>query len=141
MLMEPRDLLRHQIIQNVTAQHTEKAAVAAVNLWEQMATQIISLVGEGGFNSLYDRSVRLTQPTFPWLTANSQSALADHHFQGLNMRFEGQTTAQISAANCLLLITFTDILASLIGEELTISMLRLAWSNVASEWAGKEYKK
>ena len=55
------------------------------------------------------------------------------------MRFEGQTTAQISAANCLLLITFTDILASLIGEELTISILRLAWSNVASDWVGKEY--
>ena len=55
------------------------------------------------------------------------------------MRFEGQTTAQISAANCLLLTTFTDILASLIGEELTISILRLAWGNVASDRAGKEY--
>ncbi|BBP05255.1 hypothetical protein TPL01_23940 [Sulfuriferula plumbiphila] len=55
--METRDLLRHQIIKSRMAQHTEKVADAAINLWEQMAIQIISIVGEGGFNSLYARSV------------------------------------------------------------------------------------
>ena len=59
--MDTSDLLRHQIITSLMAQHTEKVADAAVSLWEQMATQIISIVGEGGFNSLYARSVFLTQ--------------------------------------------------------------------------------
>ena len=49
------------------------------------------------------------------------------------MCLERQTPAQASEANRLLLITFTDILASLIGEQLTTSILRLAWANDASD--------
>jgi hypothetical protein len=45
------------------------------------------------------------------------------------MSLEGQTPAQASEANRLLLITFTDILAALIGEQLTTSILRLAWGS------------
>ena len=54
--METSDLLRHQIIKSLLVQHPEKVADAAISLWEQMATQIISIVGEGGFNSLFARS-------------------------------------------------------------------------------------
>jgi len=43
------------------------------------------------------------------------------------MSLEGQTPAQVSDANSLLLITFTDILAALIGEQLTTRILRSAW--------------
>jgi len=58
--MQTSDLLRYQIIKSLMAQHTEKVADAAIDLWDQMATQIISIVGESGFNSLYVRSVFLT---------------------------------------------------------------------------------
>jgi len=111
------------------APHAEKAADAAINLWEQMATEIISIVGEGGFNSLYARSVFLTRSTFPWLAAGALPPQVDHRFAGLKMSLEGQTPAQASEANRLLLITFTDILAALIGEQLTTSILRLAWGS------------
>lgn len=135
------DLPRHQIIKSLMVPHTEKVVDAAINLWEQMATQIISIIGEGGFNSLYARSVFLTQSTFPWLAASSLSPQTDHQFADLKMSLEGQTAAQASEANSLLLITFTGILASLIGEQLTISILRSAWSNDASDRAGKEFTK
>lgn len=138
--METIDLLRHQIIKNLMAQHTEKVEDAAIDLWEQMATKIVSIVGEGGFNSLYARSVFLTQSTFPWLIAGSLSSQTDHRFAELKMSFEGQTPAQASEANSLLLITFTDILASLIGEQLTTSILRSAWGNDASNKPCKEFK-
>lgn len=138
--MKTIDLTRHQIIDSVTAQQTEKVADAAINLWEQMATQIISIIGEGGFNSLYARSVFLTQSTFPWLTVNSLSPQNDCRFAELKTSLEGQTPAQASAANSLLLITFTDILAALIGEQLTTRILRSAWGNDTSDRAGKEFK-
>ena len=137
--METSCLLRHQIIKNLMAEHTEKVADAAINLWALMATQIISIVGEGGFNSLYARSVFLTQSTFPWLAADPLSPQADHRFAELKMSLEGQTPAQASEANSLLLITFTDILASLIGEQLTTSILRSAWGNDASYSTSKEF--
>ncbi|MGZ8181675.1 MAG: hypothetical protein ACXWT1_06940 [Methylobacter sp.] len=137
--METSDLLRHQKIKSLMAQHNEKVADAAIKIWEQMAAQIISIVGEGGFNSLYARSVFLTQSTFPWLAASSLSPQTDHRFAELKMSLEGQTAALAGEANSLLLITFTDILATLIGEHLTASILRSAWGNDASDRAGKEF--
>lgn len=138
--MEISDLLRDQITKSLMTPHTEKVADVAINLWEQMATHIIQLVGEDGFNSLYARSVFLAQMTFPWLTASPLSPQTDHRFADLKMRFEGQTPEQARQANSLLLITFTSILASLIGEQLTASILRAAWGNDASNRAGKEFE-
>lgn len=127
--METKELLRHQIINSLMAQHTEKVADAAINLWEQMATQIISIVGEGGFNSIYARSVFLTRSTFPWIADDALPPQTDQRFAGLKMSLEGQTPAQAREASSLLLITFTDIQASLIGEELTTRILRSAWDS------------
>ena len=138
--METSDVLRHQKIKRLTAQHTGKVADAAMGLWAQVATQIISIVGEGGFDSLYARSVFLTQSTFPWLAANSASLQADHRFAHLKMSLEGQTPALARDANSLLLITFTDILASLVGEPLTARILDSAWGSEAQDMAGKEFK-
>ena len=45
------------------------------------------------------------------------------------MSLEGQTPVQAGEANSLLLISFTDILASLIGEQLTTRILCLAWGS------------
>jgi len=138
--MELSDTTRHQIIESLMTQHTENVASAAIDLWELMATQIISIVGAGGFSSLYMRSLFLVRPTFPWLADCSLSPQADVRFANLRICFEGQTPVQASAANSLLLIKFTDILASLIGEGLTTSILRSAWGNDAPNRAGKELK-
>ncbi len=132
------DLPRHQIIKDLMAPHTEKVADAAIHFWEQMAAQIILIVGEAGFNALYARSVFLTQSTFPWLSAGLPSPRSDQRFTELKTSLEAQTPALASQANSLLLLTFTDILAALIGEELTANILRSAWGDDASIKAGKE---
>jgi hypothetical protein len=54
------------------------------------------------------------------------------------MHLADQTPAHARAAHSLLLTTLTDILASLIGEQLTASILRSAWGNLASATSGKE---
>jgi hypothetical protein len=130
--METRDQLRHQLIEGLMAPHTENVADAAIDLWVQMATQIVSIVGEDGFNSLYARSVYLAQPTFPWLAAHTLSPQADQRFAELKMHFEAQTPSQAREANSLLLLTFTGILAALIGEPLTTRILCSAWGDDAS---------
>ena len=124
--MQPSDLPRHQLIRTLTAQHPEKVADAAIGLWEQVAAQIISIVGEGGFNALYARSVFLTQSNFPWLEERAPPQ-TEHRFAKLKTSLAGQTPEQASAANNLLLITFTDIVATLIGEQMTNTILRSAW--------------
>ena len=91
--METSDLLRHQKIRELMAQRTEKVADAAIDLWEPVATEIISVIGEGGFNTLYARSVFLTQSTFPWFAASSQQPQPEHRFAELKISLEGQTPA------------------------------------------------
>lgn len=130
-------MLRHQIIENLMAGHTEKTGVAAVVLWEQMATKIIAIIGVGGFSSLYARSVFLTQAGFPWLVGCAPSALAAERFVQLQKNLDSQSPGDAIAANHRLLCTFTDILAALIGEELTSSILRSAWGDPASGQIGK----
>lgn len=132
--MQTSKPLRQQLIESLMQQHKENIADAAVLVWEQMAAQIILLVGECGFQSLYTRSIYLTQPAYPWLEDNVTPCLdsdiappspqAQHHFSGLKRSFEGKSPAQAGAANSLLLLNFTDVLTSLIGEALTISILR-----------------
>ena len=138
--MATNGLLRHQMIENLMARHTEGVVDGAIVLWEQLATHIISIIGESGFNSLYARSVFLAQSTFPWLVATSTSPQTDHRFAELRISFEGKTRMQTREANRLLLIIFTDILASLIGEQLTTQMVRLAWgNNNIQDRSGKEF--
>jgi dolichol kinase len=56
----------------------------------------------------------------------------------LRTHLADQTPAHARAANSLLLTSFTDILASLIGEQLTASILRSAWGTLASVTSSKE---
>ena len=114
--MGTSDVLRHQIIKGLTAPQSV-----------------------GGFESLYARSVFLGQATFPWFAAIALASQSTHRFAGLRMSFAAQDPTQVSSANTLLLVTFTDILASLIGEHLTTSILRSAWGSGASETAVKEF--
>ena len=108
--------------------------------WEKLADEIISVVGETGFASLYERSVHLAQSTFPWLPSASSPPQSHqgHRFVELGVRLADQTPAHACAAHSLLLTIFTDILVSLIGEQLTSSILRAAWGNLAPDTSGKE---
>jgi hypothetical protein len=99
----------------------------AIHRWEQLATQIIIIVGEEGFNSLYARSLFLSQAQFPWISNSALTPNAPHRFEALKTSLEGQSPAQAGEAAHLLLITFTDILASLIGDQLTTLILGVAW--------------
>jgi hypothetical protein len=130
----------HHLIETLMPFHSESVVDEVIGLWESMATQIIMIVGDGGFNSLYVRALSLTQPTFPWLTATSPPSQATNRFAELATCLEGQSPEQARAANNQLLTTFTDILATLIGEDLTIQILRSAWGIEASDgsWRKKE---
>lgn len=139
--MANTDSLRQQLIESIISRHAEKFSDAAVVQWELMAAKIIAIVGEGGFNSLYARSVFLTQSTYPWLAACIVAQQQEHRFVALKIAFEAQELAQARAANSALLTTFTDILASLIGDPLTENILHSAWGDSASRRAVKESEK
>lgn len=94
-----------------------------------MAAKIISIIGEGGFSALYERSMHQVHSQFPWLRVSTHPQINEHRFNELKTSLDAQPPAHARAANTALMITFTDILASLIGEQLTITILRSAWGS------------
>lgn len=127
--METFRLQRQQSIESLRSDKQDEFADAAIGLWERVATQIIALVGEAGFDSLYARSVFLAQSTFPWLTEPTQAPPDGHRFSRLRANLEEKPPELASAANRLLLIIFTDTLAALIGEPLIERVLASVWGN------------
>jgi hypothetical protein len=135
--METFRTQRQQSIDRLSSEKNESFAELAMGLWERVATPIIALVGEAGFDSLYARSVFLAQSTFPWLTEPTQAPPDGQRFAKLRADLEGQPFELASDANRLLLIIFTDTLASLIGDHLTERVLAAAWGNFDPDRADK----
>lgn len=127
MATEAIRLLRKQSIESLTSAMPEGYADTAIELWQRLAVQIVALVGESGFASLYARSVYLAQATIPWLTEPAESDPLDRRFASLKANLQAQPPELASQANRLLLVIFTDTLASLIGEPLTERVLNSAW--------------
>lgn len=136
--MQTTDTMRHLLVKRVTTQRHENDADAGADLWRKMAAQLILIIGSGGFDSLYARSVYLGRATYPWLAAGSGPSETDHRFSSLETSLQMQSPSLARDANCLLLITFTDILASMIGERLTIRILDSAWATGAQDTPDKE---
>lgn len=138
--MEAFRLLRQQSIESLAAAKHDGFADAAIDLWERVATHIIALVGEAGFDSLYGRSVFLARSTFPWLTESSQPGRESDRFSDLRANLEDKPPDLASDANRLLLVIFTDTMASLIGEPLTERVLTTAWGDFVSYETNKGEK-
>jgi hypothetical protein len=131
-------MLRDQKIKNLMAHPSEEVDAGPIRLWRSMAEQIISVVGQGGFQSLYARSIFLTQRSHPWLVQPAASLPFDLSFATLSTCLAEQPPDQAQAASTLLILTFTDLLASLIGEPLTVRILKTAWGADADDLTDKE---
>ena len=122
-------LKRPEAIQDVT-----------VKLWERLSAELTTIIGEGGFQSLYARCIHLTGATFPWIECGHPSQPTDSRFAGLKMSLEGREFDEASEASIALLVTFIDILTLLIGEQLTAGILQSAWGDDAMVNAAKELR-
>lgn len=138
--METGNDQRQQLIHRARTRGNGDAPDVVLQLWQPLASQLIPLIGEGGFHALFARSLYLTRATFPWLAPGDTLRAADAWFVNLRICLEAQSAIEANKASHMLLLTFTDILASLIGEALTISILRSVWGDDApeSDIAGKE---
>ncbi len=101
---------------------------SAIGIWKKLAHQLIPIIGEGGFQSLYERSLYLTSITSPWI-AEGHSLQTDFSFANLKTSLKSRNSTEATETNIVLLLTFLDILASLIGNVLTESILRSTWGD------------
>ncbi len=102
-------------------------AKAARATWAEVVTQLSPVIGNRGVDVLFQRALHLTTSTFAWLASGSGEARGASQMAGLGARLESRDAAAAMAATLALFCTFTDLLASLIGEPLTERLLGPVW--------------
>lgn len=141
MTMESNTNSRQQLLHAALARQPDGGPTTIIRLWEQLAPELISIIGEGGFQPLYVRSVRLASKNHPWLLPCAAKPVADKRFADLAACLQSQDILDVQQASLDLFTIFLDVLASLIGEKLTSHLLHSAWSHKISETSAKDLPK
>lgn len=126
------------MIRTAVMQRPDAVVDVSILLWERLARELVSIIGNRGFQSLYKRSIGLTVAAFPWLEPCTLTPPNVSGFAELKQCLAAQDSSNAGEANTALLITFINILALLIGELLTSSILRSAWGDDALNTVVKE---
>jgi hypothetical protein len=132
------DEQRHQKIKRIIMQRPDAVGSVTLQLWESLAHELASIIGEGGFQSLYARSIHLARVSFPWIDISPSPMPTAPGFANLKNCLEERDSGAACEASIVLLNIFIDILIVLIGELLTTSILRSAWGDDAMNIAGTE---
>lgn len=130
---------RHQQVRLAVQQRPQAVLEHTALLWEQLAGELIAIIGEVGFMAIYTRSLHICRTQYPWLGTSQVQGTAGTRFSGLITVLQEREGEEVTEASCNLLITFVDILAGLIGDHMTRNILQLAWGDSAPEGAAKEF--
>ena len=137
--MSTTDPPLRQIVEDALARHPGPATDSALRLWRKLAPELITIIGELGFDALYARSIRLARLRHPWIRQDASMLSGDDVFAPLQQSLQAQDQAQAGLASLALFMIFFDKLASLIGEALTKHLLRSAWSQETSDIRGENF--
>lgn len=137
--MDKTDARRKKIIDIIAALPDTDGTGVVECLVEPLRIELTSLISEDGFRSVFERSLFLTSRKFAWLGAD-QSSPAASSLYGLRTMLAQQTRSEAREASTALLLNFSDLVASLIGERLTIDILRSAWGKDALGSLGEEFQ-
>lgn len=116
----------HELHDTTAAQFLEKIVV----LWEQLATELGSIIGDGGFRILFTRSASLASEKFSWLENCPVQLQEDSPALYFKTCFTGREIVEMRNANALIVSAFTDTLASLVGNPIAANLVRPAWDQL-----------
>jgi hypothetical protein len=120
----------HKWVLRAFSRQPDDIGAASLQLWENLARELISIIGEAGFESLYSRCVFLMQDEFSWLQLSRSSTQIGTRFSELKHQLNQQELALAERASRRLLDTFMRLLSGLIGDGLTRNILQVAWDKV-----------
>ena len=123
-----RQAIRRELMREAGGDAGAKGlAAATLRVSDALAGQLAVLIGAGGVRALTGRSLHLVQRDFPWLTDAPQSGFSEGPFAQLGSRMERQEPSIATEAAAAVLATLCGLLVTLIGETLTMGLLRAAW--------------
>lgn len=123
---------RHEMIRTAVIAHPGAVVATSIVLWQRLSVQLVSIIGDAGFESLFFRSLHLAKHQYPWLGPVDAAAPEAHRFVTLEQALASRSQQEATDASIFLLITLIDILTLLIGEQLMTSLLVSAWGNASA---------
>ena len=109
------------------APDSKAIAEATLSTWHHVADRLVPVIGPRGVDALFNRSLNVTCKTFPWLAIAGNDGNGAAQLAALRLRLAGREPDIAAEASYVLLVTFTVLLANLIGESLTERLLEPVW--------------
>ena len=124
----PRDEIATFLAQRAGSDtNARRVAVSVAASCRDIEDALTPIVGTRGVAALLNRSVHLAGQTHVWLNEIKEGLHATVDLQALTALLARQSPATAAAGGGLLLHSFHELLASLIGASLTERLLRSVW--------------
>jgi hypothetical protein len=103
-------------------------ADCVLEVWTEVEDALHPIIGRRGVGALYNRSLKVTTASYPWLGGADQNLLTDRDPARLRTALAAQTAPEAAAGALALFRAFRELLASLVGASLTDSLLQPVWA-------------
>ena len=113
-------------------------AEATLGTWQEVAARLEPLIGTGGVDILFGRSLNLTSRSFPCLALASDYGDSVTSLASFRATVENMDVAVAIEASNALLVIFTEMLATMVGESLTERLLDMVWVSPSGSEMEKE---
>jgi hypothetical protein len=121
------------LVQSVTTgEDAAQIGETIASVWQEVVDALCPIIGRGGVDALYKRSLHITCRTHPWLAGAQGKNQIAMDLPRLKALLAEQGSVKAASGGGALLQTFYDLLADVIGPSLTARLLRSAWENVVS---------
>ncbi|MBE0598929.1 MAG: hypothetical protein IH614_16865 [Desulfuromonadales bacterium] len=104
-------------------------AEATTSTWCQIAALLTPVLGTRGVDVIFRRALYLTGKAFPWLASGEKGGDSAALLIRLKARLAGQSADTAAEAACALLVTFMELLTTLLGESLTEHLMGPVWTS------------
>jgi hypothetical protein len=117
---------------------TASIAQAIVSILQAMDAALTPIIGQQGVVALYRRSLHLCASRHPRLAHISDRVQTAQDLNALNSELVTESEADALFFGEVLLITFYELLTTLIGPSLTARLLRDVWKPSLSDTSAQE---
>lgn len=119
----------HRTLMQGAGETSDASAIAeaTINTCLQVSARLAPVIGTRGVDALFSRSVNVTSKTFRWLTMAGNDGNSTALLARIKVCLAGQESTVAAEASYALLVTFIELLATLIGESLTDRLLAPVW--------------
>ena len=107
-------------------------AEATLGAWQDVAVRLSPVIGAGGVDALFRRSLYLASATYSWMASAEDDENSAEVLASFKKRLAARETTVSAEAGCILLETFTELLEALIGNSLTERLLNPVWDETTA---------